>query len=245
MNLQRLVMLLCVAFAPRVWAIRPFITDDARVVGRRLLQLETWAQVDESTFQHWVLPAFGPTDQIELTVGAVHGAVYGREPVEYAINGPLLQMKILLYPAQPNRWPGVALAGGALLPFGRGGFEPPRASGFVYVAFTESLFSQERLLVHANIGVSLPTQADGAVAAAMTAGLGAQLRLIWGLHAVAEIVHGDAYTGSLTGAFQSGFRYIFSDHVQLDMTAGAGLWGDPRRPPWASIGIRLVSSPLW
>jgi hypothetical protein len=59
-------------------AIRPFITDDARVVGAHLLQLETWVQADAEQLQHWVLPAFGPTERIELTLGAVHGASYGQ-----------------------------------------------------------------------------------------------------------------------------------------------------------------------
>ncbi|HEY0715752.1 MAG TPA: hypothetical protein VGF45_23920, partial [Polyangia bacterium] len=48
-------------------AIRPFITDDARVVGARSLQMESWVQLDENALQHWILPSFGPTSWLELS----------------------------------------------------------------------------------------------------------------------------------------------------------------------------------
>ncbi len=233
-----LLTLLCVA--TRAHAIRPFITDDARVVGARLLQLETWVQAEATRLQHWVLPAFGPTEHIEVTIGAVHGATYGGEKSGYAVAGPLFQMKLLVRNAKPNGWPGVALAGGVLTPFGRGGFETKGAAGFVYVAFTESLFHAERLLVHVNVGVSM-----GGSWMTPTWGIGAQVRVVRGFHAVGEIVYGDAYAGDTGGAVQGGFRYIFDDHIQMDGTAGVGLWGENRREPWGTLGLRVVSNPLW
>ena len=41
------------------------------------------------------------------------------------------------------------------------------------------------------------------------------------------------------------FRYIFNDHIQMDGTAGVGLWGDKCREPWGTLGLRVVSNPLW
>jgi hypothetical protein len=35
--------------------VRPFITDDARVVGNRLAQLESWYRQDKETIQQWFL----------------------------------------------------------------------------------------------------------------------------------------------------------------------------------------------
>jgi hypothetical protein len=64
------VVLALVGLAAPARAIRPFITDDARVVGARTLQLENWVVASGHAFEHWAVPAFGPTDYIELTVGA-------------------------------------------------------------------------------------------------------------------------------------------------------------------------------
>lgn len=54
-------------------SVRPFITDDARVVGSRLAQLESWYRQDKETIQQWFLLAYGPTDWVELTFGGVIG----------------------------------------------------------------------------------------------------------------------------------------------------------------------------
>jgi len=53
--------------------VRPFITDDARVVGNRLAQLESWYRQDKETIQQWFLLAYGPTEWLELTLGGVVG----------------------------------------------------------------------------------------------------------------------------------------------------------------------------
>ena len=69
-----LVALALVLAAPPAAAVRPFITDDARVVGGRTLQLETWVRADREAFQHWVLVGFGPVGPVELTLG---GRLFG------------------------------------------------------------------------------------------------------------------------------------------------------------------------
>jgi hypothetical protein len=65
------------ALAPRpARAIRPFVTDDARVVGGKLLQLETWVLVDRLVLEHNALVAVGPTDWLELTAGLLHSGIH-------------------------------------------------------------------------------------------------------------------------------------------------------------------------
>lgn len=224
-------------------AIRPFITDDARVVGGRLVQLETWWRRDKNGLQHWALGAVGPNEHVELTLGGVQGNSKGDGPTVYSVNGPLLQAKALIAAAHPNSWPGFAMAGGAVPPFGRGGFPPPGWSGFAYVAVTESLFDHERLLLHLNVGFSA-VDSIKLDPFRGTWGVGSQLRLAAGLHAVAEVFSGDPYAEGSGGAVQTGLRYIFNDHIQLDATIGHGVFGDIL-PLWATSGVRLVSSPLW
>ena len=46
-----LTLFLVLESAPS-WAIRPFITDDARVVGKHLVQLETWVQLEDGVLQN-------------------------------------------------------------------------------------------------------------------------------------------------------------------------------------------------
>jgi len=233
-----------ILFASPAQAIRPFITDDARVVGQGHAQLETWFRRDTRTLQHWAIGAFGPTDHIELSLGGVHGSARQDRDSKYAISGPLIQGKFLLFSPQPNRWPGVAFVAGFEPPLGRGGFEVPGWSAFGFVAFTESLFDDELLLIHANLGF-LSVNAPGYAPLTGTWGLAAQLRTVAELHAVGEIFSGDPYLPGSGMAVQGGFRYVFNDHVQLDATVGGGLAGDYVLPVWLSSGVRVVSHKLF
>lgn len=234
-----------VAAPSRAEAVRPFITDDARVVGGRSLQVETWIRADAESFQHWLLVGFGPVGPLELTLGAVHGTVYGGHAEQgYAAAGPLLQAKVLLREPTPNAWPGVALSAGIQPPLHYGGFGAVGWDGFGYVAVTESLGHEDRVLLHVNLGFYATTAAVQSPWV-FTWGVGAQVRL-WGpINAVAEIFSGDPYAGGSGAATQVGTRIVLNTNVQLDATVGVGLWGDPTLPVWGTAGLRLASNRLW
>ena len=78
---------------------------------------------------------------------------------------------------------------------------------------TESLGDQDRVLIHGNLGFT--TSNPHTVA---TWGLGTQVRVKGGWNAIFEVFQNDPYAGDIGGAFQTGFRYIFNDNLQLDMT---------------------------
>ncbi len=228
------------------WAIRPFITDDARVVGKGHLQLESYWRRDRVSLQQWILPAIGPTDWLELTVGGVHG-INGlglRSDKRYALGGPVAQGKFLLREAIPNKPPGFALAAGALPPLGTGGYEAPGWSAFSYLAMTQAFIKEDDLLFHANVGVSA-ISAPGFAPAKLTWGLGMQAETVYNFHLIGEIFSGDPYSAGAGAAYQVGFRIIFNDHLQLDGTYGAGFGGDTPLAPFFSSGVRIVSHPLW
>lgn len=244
-------------------AIRPFVTDDARVVGDKLAQLETWLVLDRLVLEHNALGAIGPTHWFELTLGVTHGGVHSGPNGGYSIAGPMVQGKVLLLPARNNSWPGVAIAAGVVPPLGWGAFVPPGWSGFAYLALTESLWN-EWLLLHANVGIAIDgggstssmTGEGGAAAVGVgvlvTAGLGVQARIYAGLHGVAEVYYGDPYDPRASfPATQVGFRYIFSDRVQIDGTFGSTLAavessdGRVQTEQWGTLGIRLVTPELW
>ncbi len=232
--------LLCWFFvnASSAFAVRPFITDDARVVGRRQAQLETWVRGDRGAFQHWTLVAYGPIAPLELTIGTVHGVSYdhGRE---YSIAGPLIQAKYLLRKPKASSWPGVAVSAGAFAPGGNGAFKPHGWDTFGYVALTESLQEGDRILLHGNAGF-VRSKGDQKP----TWGIGTQVRLFGGFHAVGEVFSGDPYAESSGVAFQGGFRHFISEYIQIDATLGKGLSGLPRLPVWATVGLRLATPPL-
>jgi hypothetical protein len=241
-------VLALVTFVPRnARAIRPFVTDDAHTVGRGHVQFETYWRRDRQSFQHWMLPAFGPVEWLELTLGGVHGlAPLGQRPDKprYAFGGPLLQGKFLLHEAIPNHLPGVAIVVGNVVPVGRGGFEPPGWNGFTYLAVTQAFFKEDDFLIHGNIGLSA-VSAPGVDPAKATWGVGTQVETIFNFHLIGEIFSGDPYSVGTGGAYQFGFRQLFNDHVQLDATMGGGLWGATVLPVWFSSGVRVVSHELW
>lgn len=231
-------------------AIRPFVTDDARVVGGKLAQLETWVLLDGSGFEHSALGAIGPTDWLELTLGVIHGAPYARPARDHQLTAPLLQAKVLFLPAHDDSWPGVALTAGVIPAAGDPTFLDPGRVLFGYLALTESL-RQEWLLLHANLGVTRGPAVPGGARthSVVTAGFGFQLRVLGGFHAVAELYRGDPYAPEQTApATQIGFRHIFTDQVQIDGTLGttltsAGHTGAVER--WGTLGLRLVTPELW
>ncbi len=231
----------------RAEAIRPFITDDAHVVGKGHVQLETWWRRDRLSLQHWALPAVGPTDWLELTMGGVHGIGQLRQhPTKptYALGGPLAQGKFLLHESIPNEPPGVAVVVGGLAPAGRGGFEGPGWSAFSYLAVTQAFIKEDDFLIHANVGVSA-VSAPGLEPAKLTWGVGTQIETFYDIHLIGEVFSGDPYVQGAGGAYQAGLRMIFNDHLQLDATWGGGLWGDSIMPVWFSSGVRVVSHELF
>lgn len=229
--------LLLFSAAP-LFAVRPFITDDARVVGRRQAQMETWMRGDRAAFQHWALVSYGPIAPLELTLGAVQGATY-THGTEYSVAGPLMQGKYLLRRPRTNSWPGIAVSGGAFAPVGRGEFAPEGWDSFAYVAVTESLMEDDHVLLHGNVG--FVNSASGRKA---TWGTGSQIRIRGGFHAVGEVFSGDPYAESSGVAFQGGFRHFISEYIQIDATIGSGMTGQPRLPVWGTVGLRLATPPL-
>ena len=236
-----------VLHGPKAHAIRPFVTDDAHTVGKGHLQLETYWRRDRYALQHWMLPAIGPTEWLELTLGGVHGASHLRDPVErphYALGGPLVQGKFLLRDTVPNDWPGVAVVVGSVLPAGIAGFEAPGWNGFSYLAVTQGFFKEDDLFIHANIGLTT-VSAPQFDPAKLTWGIGAQVETFFDFHLVGEVFSGDPYSLGTGGAYQAGFRQIFDQHLQLDFTFGGGLWGSAVIPLWLSTGIRIVTADLF
>jgi len=237
-----LALLLLTLPAQNAWAIRPFVTDDARVVGQHRLQLETWLQADNDSTEHWAVATFGPTENTELSAGGFYGLNYQSRRMKFAVGGPIFQCKVLLHPIEPNSWPGMAVAGGAVSPYGTGGFEAGGWDPFTYLAITESLFQDDTVLLHANLGIH---KAAGTGTKA-TWGAGTQIHIDGPWNAIGEVYSGDPYSNSSGSAAQAGFRYVIGEQMQIDGSIGRGVSGGGERTALSgSLGLRLVSKPLW
>jgi hypothetical protein len=220
--------------------VRPFITDDARVVGRKLAQIETWFRLDKESAQQWLMLAYGPTSKLEISIGGVAGAETesdGERRFAYAL--PLVQAKFLFREYHSNQAPGVGMVIGSFLPNGRGSFKPQGYGTFGFLTLTQAFGEGERLLLHANTGLNY-LHIDGANDVLLTWGVGSQLRTLGGFHLVGELFSGDPYVPGTGTAYQAGFRHFFSDLLQIDMTFGKGIAGMNPLPFWVSGGVRIV-----
>lgn len=221
--------------------VRPFITDDARVVGERLAQLETWVRFDKEAGQHWILGAYGPNKKLELTAGGVYGYQVdhdSKKTFSYAL--PLLQAKILFKEYKPNKAPGFGMVMGTFLPFGQGSFKPAGYGTFGYLTVSQCFGEGDKFLFHGNLGGNY-LHVDGSNNLITTWGLGTQIKAYKGMHLVGEIFSGDPYIPGTGTSWQAGYRYFFSDLVQIDMTVGDGIAGDVIMPFWFSAGVRIVT----
>lgn len=231
------IPLLALALAPRVaHAVRPFVTDDARVAEPTQVQLETWVRADREAVEHWAQLSLGLFGPLELTVGGVHGYADGR----WAGAGPLVQAKILFLPVDEGRRPGLGVGLGVFPPLGSEAFRPPGWEGFAYGVLTHAPWPDDRFLVHLNVGGHRTSDGE----TALLWGGGVQVRVVGDLHGVAEVFSGDPYAASAGAAFQVGLRFLASEAVQVDGTFGRGLWGDPALPVWGTLGLRLVTDRL-
>lgn len=233
-------------YVPQRIKVRPFITDDARVVGERLAQLETWARVDHAAVQQWAIVAYGPTKWLELSLGGVAGVDREPDGNHFAYALPLLAAKVLLREYKAGAGPGFGLAVGTFLPHGEGTFKAVGYGTFGYVTVSQCFGEGERLLLHVNGGgnylrVGNPEAGTDPHQLVATWGFGGQLRTVGGLHVVSELFSGDPYVPGTGTAYQAGFRYFVSPLVQVDATVGEGLAGDVQLPFWVSAGVRLVT----
>lgn len=235
--------------------VRPFITDDARVVGAGLAQIEVWSRVDRETSQLWALGAVGPTRWLELTMGGVVGAERDEvartdpTPGRLTYSLPLLQAKALARPYEAGAGPGVAVVAGTFLPQGRGFLKLPGYGTFAFAMATQALRREwnsteqapDPPLLHVNVGVNRLWIGDGPDETVATWGVGTQFHVARGAHVVAEVFSGDPYVPGSGKAWQAGVRHFVSERLQLDATTGRGIAGANPLPLWWSAGIRVVT----
>ena len=239
--MKRLLLAFFILIATQLYAVRPFITDDAAVVGRELVQLETWFLFDKDAGEHWMMWAYGFGKNLEVAIGTLWGfsqcTTLGCNG--FSIAAPLLEAKYLFREYESGKFPGMALAVGTFLPTGKGDFVAPGYGTYSFLALTQCFGENEDVLIHGNIGAKYLRVNNKNQYTAIW-GIGTQIRAYRGLHLVAELIAGDPYVPGTGTAYHVGFRHFINDLVQVDASIGQGIAGENKVPFWFGFGARFV-----
>ena len=241
---------LALCIAPQdALAVRPFVTDDARISDVGQVELETWTEVqrghgDVTVGQHVMFGA-SPTEWLQVLAGTGGGRTI--RGGEWTWANPVIQPKLLVWRAYEDGFPGLAFSGGVTLPFGQGAYFDPAAGGYL-IAMTTTRLKNDWLLLHANLGATFAAPRQESITTKPYWGIGMDLGVFHhDLRIIAEAYSGDPFEAlGPNFATQVGFRWIKSDHVNLDMTFGAqpeqhtmrrttGAW-----EMWGQLGVRLL-----
>ncbi len=244
-------------------AVRPFVTDDARIADYGQIEAESWMEVTHAEKAFGDAPGLAsmlgvtPLDWLEVIAGT---GVARASNNRWAIANPVIQTKVLFTRAEQDGAPGYAFVSGATFDAGQttlsaGGttdetINPRYKQGDNYYAIglmTYRLFD-DTLQIHSNLGLRAEHQS----------GIGVLLRPYWGIgvdaevlrkdiHAIAEAYAGDPlqYNAPLY-AGQFGARWIYSDYVNVDLTFGAQPNMNTYRQTtsavevWGQVGLRLL-----
>ena len=263
---QRLIfssLLLLLSIPWPALAVRPFVTDDARIADYGQIETESWMEVTHTEGGFGDAPGFNtmvgvtPLDWLEIIAGT---GVARSSNDKWAIANPVIQGKLLFTRAEADGSPGYAFSSGATFDAGQttlaaGGtvdesLNPTYKLGDNYYAMGLMTYRllDDTLQVHSNFGLRAEHQS----------GIGLRLRPFWGIgldmevirediHAIAEAYAGDPlqYNAPLY-AGQFGARWIYNDYVNVDLTFGAQPTMDTYRQAtssvevWGQLGVRLL-----
>jgi hypothetical protein len=234
-------------------AVRPFITDDARVTDKSTVALETFAAVtagegQKQAYSLHALQSWGLTDRLELSTGELGAEYRDRRLTPHDL---VVQPKLLLFQSF-GAIPSVSAAAGLLMPIsGNRQLWNTYAMGHVSWFLFRPADSPDpfdyRLAIYLNAGTkgrydaglgrhtSKPYWAAGFEVGTFVR----QVRFL------AETFNGDPFHFSEEfPAYQTGFRWYKSPTVNMDMTV-LGVHGNNTgdKAHWAysfQIGLRIV-----
>ena len=223
-------------------AVRPFITDDARITDKGTVLIETSLRVDRDKFQNLNVISYRVADRLEASMNFTDGFMINDDTRgNPSIAGPGLQFKYLMGDGIGIDFPSTALVIGATSPNGSGSvnFKAPAWSEYAYLAITKALVNHpENLNMHINLGIN-HSETDGHPTTASW-GIGFQILMAGKTFLCTEVFAGDPYAITPGSIFQIGLRYFVSDDMQIDVSTGHGLWGEPALGAYLGMGLRMV-----
>jgi hypothetical protein len=230
-------------------AVRPFVTDDARIVDEGQFTSELWLEhvrvggTGENSLH--ALAGVALTQWLELT--AVGSAGLDTTPWR-ELSNPVLQAKLLLRRSEADGATGIAVSTGYIPNAGSGSARVQGDGAYALMLLTKRL-RDDALLLHANLGMT----------GSRTAAAGDRLRPYWGFGAefalgpdprwrgVAEVFSGDPFDPQRSRvAAQLGLRWLKDDKFNFDLIAGwqpevnPDLTRTGRNELWLQAGVRIT-----
>jgi len=223
---QTLSLLILLLISNQAYAVRPFVTDDARIIDYGQLELESWLETTRADGRYSPAPGLNfiggitVNDWLQFLAGSGVGLDSNGSST---VSNPVLMGKVLLKAAELNGAPGYAISAGTTFNSGRGEglYDDGRVTSLV--GMTTYRLLDDALNVHLNIGARTDSPRDQK----------SKTRVFWGVGFDAETFHedmrviGEVFAGDPLElnapkiAMQTGVRWMFSDYTQLDVTFGA------------------------
>jgi len=228
-------------------AVRPFITDDAAITGYKRSELASWIFAGKAGTEFWHSANYGLTNWAELTIAGFWGKskyeFEGETFREFSYTLPLIQAKFLFREFEPNGLPGLGVAIGSDMPWGKGAFVSDGYGAFGCALLTQCFGEDENVLIHAQIGGTyLRDKESRKNLTGFVFGFGTQVKVYKGFHLIGEIVNGDPYEHDAGSMYQLGIRQFVKDDFQFDCAFGGGISGETGASTWVTAGIRYVLS---
>jgi hypothetical protein len=233
-------------YSNAVFAIRPFVTDDARILSIGQVGSEIWLEeaMHDSNYdftQHALL-SWNAYKWIEVTaVGNFHHKSGRMESFN-----PVLQAKLLLTKAGREGEPGLALSTANVFNSGTG-TQKENAQASYLLGLSTLRLNQDRLIIHANLGVTQARPPNEAKKTRPFWGIGFD-RALWALdwRVIGEVYSGDPYSAFRSPvAAQTGFRWLYHHQFSFDLVMG----GQPEynehyhstgeNEYWVQLGVRI------
>lgn len=222
-NLFKKIAIVAFLLPSLLFAVRPFVTDDARIIDYGQVEFEAWSEFtrdsegNRANAQH-IMGGVTLNNWFQIISGAGIGKdVEGQTTMTDFI----FQPKILFKDAKEDGTPGLALLTGLKLPTGHGDLSDSATGAFIIGVLTTRLLD-DWVLLHINTGIR-SAFLNGNRKDNFQWGVGADIGVIHqDFRYIAELFSGDPFeTDTPKIAAQTGFRYLYSDYLNFDITAGA------------------------
>ena len=217
-----------VSFCPEdVLAVRPFVTDDARIVYKGQVTTETYGgitmvQGDKPAIEARSLQGLGITDRFELTAG---GFGFSYQDNHARPLDMLIQPKYVLHNSL-GAIPSVSVTAASLFPLSGNrqhwdGYAMAQVSWFLFTPDADTDPYDNDLALHLNLGMKSRYDAGPATYRSKlywAAGFEVITPVTREIRFLGEIFNGDPFSfEEKFPAFQTGFRWYKSPTVQLDL----------------------------
>jgi hypothetical protein len=228
---QQGLVLSLLAFAGLTHAARPMSTDDANIVDHNSCQLESWIKTTHTSFERWAIP----------------GCNFGHD-IEWSVGGNAQQDQNL---PSTQFWLAQAKKRWRVVDDNTIGISTTLGVMETHVALSGQLVDKD---YYVNVPVTIPFGDDRFVhlnagwvnhqslkVNRATWGVGGEWPIRPNVIGIAE-TYGESHNGT---RYQVGLRFwVVPKRMQIDTTYGNQV-GQPEHLRWFTLGIRLLSPPLW